>query len=230
MSKQRKPELSTLGDVERLNASSGHHFFDADTLRFFKGRIDYGYGLMFGRFFVTTEKNEGEPRRATLRAAMDDGSIETVGEFQQFRSPAAAEKAMQKGRTAITVKHDPYEDDKGDTTSEGRFNWRCFVGDLPVGSRTTWADAFSMALQLGYVDPYGYEPWRHGGWYVIGVRWPNGGCGCVTRQMLNRATGKEDRKWRIACDSRDGDHTYRSRTEAAAAEGALIAAGILGAD
>lgn len=65
-----------------------------------------------------------------------------------------------------------------------------------------------------------YEPWRHGGWYVIGVRHRNGGIGCVSR---NHA----DRRWRIVCDSRDGDHTYRSRDEAARAEYALTEAGVI---
>jgi hypothetical protein len=63
-----------------------------------------------------------------------------------------------------------------------------------------------------------YNPWRHGGWYVSGVRWPQGGCGCVSRQMLNPETGKPDRKWRIVCDPRHGDHTYPDRDAAALAE------------
>lgn len=66
-----------------------------------------------------------------------------------------------------------------------------------------------------------YEPWRHGGWYVLGIRYPSGACGCVSRQMLNPATGKPDRKWRIVCDERLEDHTYPSRDAAAAAEYAI---------
>jgi hypothetical protein len=65
-----------------------------------------------------------------------------------------------------------------------------------------------------------YEPWRHGGWYVLGVRHKNGGTGCVSRNY-------PDRKWRIVCDSREGDHTYRSRDEAARAEYALTSAGVI---
>jgi hypothetical protein len=66
-----------------------------------------------------------------------------------------------------------------------------------------------------------YSPWRHGGWYVHNVRYPSGAVGCVSRNF-------EDRKWRIACDSRDGDFTYPSRNAAARAERDLIAAGVLG--
>lgn len=65
-----------------------------------------------------------------------------------------------------------------------------------------------------------YESWRHGGWYVIGVRHANGGIGCVSRNY-------PDRKWRIVCDSREGDHTYKNRDEAARAEYALTEAGVI---
>jgi hypothetical protein len=58
-----------------------------------------------------------------------------------------------------------------------------------------------------------YSPWRHGGWYVHDVRYPNGACGCVSRNY-------EDRKWRIVCDPRPFDErpTFKTRDEAARAE------------
>lgn len=63
-----------------------------------------------------------------------------------------------------------------------------------------------------------YEKWRHGGWYVTNVRYPSGAVGCVTRNYA-------DKKWRIACDPREGsypggpnDHTYPNRDAAARAE------------
>lgn len=56
-----------------------------------------------------------------------------------------------------------------------------------------------------------YSRWRHGGWYVHNVRYPSGAVGCVSRNY-------PDGRWRIVCDPRDGDHTYRSRDEAATAE------------
>lgn len=209
------PELNTIGDVERLNSGTGHHFFSPGAMRFFKSRIDGN--LLYGRYFVTTEKRESEARRATLRIAMDDGSIETAGEFQQFANPAAARKALEKGRRSVEVRHDPYEDVREPLREDG-FNWRCYLGELPIGSKTTWRDAYAVAEQLGYVDTFDYEPWRHGGWYVLGVQHKGGGTACVSRQMLNPKTGKADRKWRIVCDSREGDYTYRTRDEAARAE------------
>lgn len=62
-----------------------------------------------------------------------------------------------------------------------------------------------------------YSKWRHGGWYVHGVRYPSGGCGCVSNNY-------PDGKWRIACDDRrkelggEGDFTFGSRAMAARAE------------
>jgi hypothetical protein len=54
-----------------------------------------------------------------------------------------------------------------------------------------------------------YEAWRHGGWYVITVRYPSGAVGCVSRNY-------PDGKWRVVCG--DHDITYPNRTAAAKAE------------
>jgi hypothetical protein len=63
-----------------------------------------------------------------------------------------------------------------------------------------------------------YERWRHGGWYVTNLRYPNGALGCVSRNY-------PDKKWRISCDPRpfEKQPTFRSRDEAARAERDLIA-------
>lgn len=90
--------------------------------------------------------------------------------------------------------------------------------------RCTTTEAFELAL--GVVDmtrPLGYSPWRHGGWYVHGVRYPGGASGCVSRNY-------PDRRWRIVCDDRrqdlngPGDVTFRSREEAARGEHGLALA------
>lgn len=217
MSTTQSP-FATLGDVER--AHSGH-WFDDDTMAFFKSRIDGD--LLYGRYFITTEKDRDEPRRASIRIAFDGGQIETLGEFGQFASPAVARKALERARESVAVRHDPY-DDVREPFAEESFNWRCYVGELAVGCRTTWRDAYQLAEQLGYVETFDYSPWRHGGWYTS-VRYSSGACGCVSRHMLNPETGKPDWKWRIVCDEREGDHTYRTRDEAARAERDMIAAG-----
>lgn len=67
-----------------------------------------------------------------------------------------------------------------------------------------------------------YERWRHGGWYVVNVRYPRGAVGCVSRNY-------PDKKWRIVCDPRGFDlaPTFPSRDAAARAERELAAAKVL---
>ncbi len=55
-----------------------------------------------------------------------------------------------------------------------------------------------------------FSRWRHGGWYVENVHYPHA-VGCVSRNY-------PDRKWRIVCDKREGDHVYPTRDAAARAE------------
>lgn len=54
-----------------------------------------------------------------------------------------------------------------------------------------------------------FARWRHGGYYVTNVRYPSGGCGCVSNNF-------PDRLWRIMTHT-DGP-TFRSRDAAARAE------------
>lgn len=72
-------------------------------------------------------------------------------------------------------------------------------------SNQTWTPAFGSR-------------WRHGGWYVANIRWPNGGCGCVSNNYT-------DKRWRIACDLRPFEEqpSFKTRTEAAIAEHEFVA-------
>ncbi len=60
---------------------------------------------------------------------------------------------------------------------------------------------------------FSYSKWRHGGYYVHNVRYPNGAIGCVSNNY-------EDRKWRVVCDPAPFDQhpTFSSRDDAAGAE------------
>lgn len=85
--------------IRRANAERGDRWFEPPTLRFFGSRVhDPIYG---GRYFVTSEQDpqgqafEGQ-RRYTVRKANDDGSIETVGEFMEHASRAAAHQAARR--------------------------------------------------------------------------------------------------------------------------------------
>lgn len=62
-------------------------------------------------------------------------------------------------------------------------------------------------------EQFHYSRWRHGGWYVHNVRYPNGAIGCVSRNY-------DDHKWRIACHPSpiEEQPTFKTRDEAARAE------------
>jgi len=67
--------------------------------------------------------------------------------------------------------------------------------------------------------PLDYSPWRHGGWYVGAVRYPDGACGCVSRNYV-------DKKWRIVCHPLPHEQapTFPNRDAAARAEQAIALA------
>lgn len=105
----------SLLDHAAANFARGHHWYDPDTLEFFGTRFESG--LIYGRFFITSEQ-DGPPgvaakldpalgdalgmgpddetrawegaRRFTIRQAYPGGGILTVGDFGEFDTRAAA--------------------------------------------------------------------------------------------------------------------------------------------
>lgn len=75
------------------------HWFDPSAIRFFRSRLpEHWSPLIGGRYFISSERHESpygdsEPRLYTIREAMSDGSVETVGEFQAYTSRRQAERA-----------------------------------------------------------------------------------------------------------------------------------------
>jgi hypothetical protein len=86
-------------DIEQVRAANkrlGHHWFDADTLRWFNSRV--GGTLYGGRYFVSSERGFdrqiwGGTRRYSVRRANPNGSISTVGDFGQFATLKQAQAA-----------------------------------------------------------------------------------------------------------------------------------------
>lgn len=82
--------------IEYANTNAGQHFFDPATMRFFRSRIA-SRTVINGRYFITSEQfDASSPRLYTIRRANDDGSIDTVGEFQQYETVEAAKAAARK--------------------------------------------------------------------------------------------------------------------------------------
>jgi hypothetical protein len=95
MDTQDKPRFWDMNDVQDANDRHGHYFFEPAAMRFFHSRI--GHDLHGGRYFVTSECREpGEtPRLYTVREAMPDGSINSVGDFQAFSTSAQAKARIR---------------------------------------------------------------------------------------------------------------------------------------
>jgi len=95
MSKQ-----STLVGMDEIRARHRGHWFDSDTMRFFRSRVG-GYGFDAGDmvYFVSSEQFRSReytaPRRYTVRVLTSDGKVDTVGEFQAYASRSGA---MAKAR------------------------------------------------------------------------------------------------------------------------------------
>lgn len=94
--------MMTIAKIKRASLEAGSHFFESGTMRFFSSRVldrvHYGADGVF--FFVTSEqfKPSSGPayaRRYTVRkwSEVEPDSVDTVGEFQQYGSGRAANKA-----------------------------------------------------------------------------------------------------------------------------------------
>lgn len=83
-----------LRQVKEMNAKLGHHWFEPTAMRFFRTRI-LGR-LEGGKYFVTSEKLHGYARLYSVRIANEDDSIDTVGEFQSYRTAAQARAAIRR--------------------------------------------------------------------------------------------------------------------------------------
>ena len=101
-----KIETIAIDVIETANRNAGNHFFDADTLRFFRSRVSGEAYRVPGSpvaYFATTEKNSGIisgynwPRKATVRRAdLTTGDVSTVGDFQAFATMAQAKRVCQQ--------------------------------------------------------------------------------------------------------------------------------------
>ena len=84
----------TIADVRRANKAIDGHWFDRKTMRFFKTRIEstvYKNGT-----FVTSEQSPHGPRKFSGRRACADGRMDTVGDFQGYRTKEDAREAARR--------------------------------------------------------------------------------------------------------------------------------------
>lgn len=87
-------------DFKRKNQETGHHFFDKGWIRFFDAKIETKGNLIKGKYFITSEQFHGsegsDARKYSIREAMPDGSVKTIGDFNTFKSEEEAKDYIEK--------------------------------------------------------------------------------------------------------------------------------------
>ena len=86
-------------ELQEYAAACGSHFFDADTMRFFKSRVLDGVTIHDGRvYFVTSERNSGfggdYSRRYTARVMCAGAHIDAIRGFQEYATAREARAAI----------------------------------------------------------------------------------------------------------------------------------------
>ena len=91
--------MRNISEVKQANQRAGYYFFERATMRFFKSRVARScYATKDGgAYFVTSEQfDHTTPRLYTVRYAKPDGDIDTVGEFQAYRTVNEARITARK--------------------------------------------------------------------------------------------------------------------------------------
>jgi hypothetical protein len=86
-------------EFEQLNKDKGFHWFDKETLHFFRSRIS-NWDPISGLFITSESGPFGQgPRAYTVRLAdFTTGQVHTIGEFQAYSSIKRAKTALSKAR------------------------------------------------------------------------------------------------------------------------------------
>lgn len=83
-----------ISEVKANNKAAGFHFFDRDTMRFFKSRIEST--VYKNNRFITSEQAPHGPRMFTVRQYNPEThEVETVGEFMKYRGIEFARMATR---------------------------------------------------------------------------------------------------------------------------------------
>jgi hypothetical protein len=83
--------FNTLEDAIAANEAAGMFFFTPDTMSFFDSKVEGFYPSPDGAYFTTSEQfDDQSPRLWTVRHITDNGKTDTIGEFQEYTTPTAA--------------------------------------------------------------------------------------------------------------------------------------------
>jgi hypothetical protein len=83
-----------MSEIRKLNKEKGYHFFDRATMSFFNSRVE---SRLLNEHFITSERqNSEDKKRYTIRKALENGSIETIGDFMGFETIKEAKLFLNK--------------------------------------------------------------------------------------------------------------------------------------
>ena len=86
-------QFKTVNQIVAYVESKGiSHFFDRDSMRFFKSKLQVGVYGDRGQYFITSERNPSGVTAFTVRMVAEDGHVETIGEFHSHSTLAKAKK------------------------------------------------------------------------------------------------------------------------------------------
>lgn len=148
-SNETPTQYASIAEIREANEHAGYHFFDARALQFFDSIVPEDQPILHGRFFVSSEQfDHRSPRLHTLRHVDAKASIDTVGEFQQFASFDEARDALAAAIAAgLTIRQVSGPAD----ADPSHYHWQVFLGELPVDTSHTKAEAAKAAEEMARI-------------------------------------------------------------------------------
>lgn len=102
--------LHTLDQIKRAAASADSHWFEKSALIYFSSRISsHVYSVPGGALFVSSEQfksfdGKDGLRLFSIRSCSFEGSVDTVGDFQQYESSKVAHtEALRLAMTGFSL-------------------------------------------------------------------------------------------------------------------------------
>lgn len=156
--------MTTL-EIQYRNRRPDGHFFDPDTMRFFRSRIGSHVEANNRYYFVTSEQfkpSHGAPaaRRYTARVMDLDGNVEEIGQFQAHstsrRAFAVCQHAASRNVTASECGNGRH---MADEVANAKRDWEAAGGTMTDACLTHrrnadhWAKEAGMVLEWHCIHP-----------------------------------------------------------------------------
>ena len=84
----------TISEVKSIVTANGGYFFNKDTMNFFGTKIETS--VFKNGCFVTSEDNYDKTKRLYTVRRFNGKSIDTIGDFQQYKTKESAREAARK--------------------------------------------------------------------------------------------------------------------------------------